>query len=104
MKLIHSMPIIIQNENIDIELIIAGSGSLDMKIEKLSKNDNYGLNFLGRINRKEVIKYIDNASLCIVPFENSIGNSTLSLVGEYVSRDKIILSTIYRGLLDDLKL
>lgn len=105
MKLIHSMPIIIQNENIDIELIIAGSGSLDMKIEKLSKNDNYGLNFLGRINRKEVIKYIDNASLCVVPFENSIGNSTSSplKVMEYVSRDKIILSTDLPKFLDDFK-
>lgn len=105
MKLIHSMPFIIRNEHISIELFIAGSGSLDKKIEKLSKNYNYALNFLGRINRKEVIKYIDNASLCVVPFENSIGNSTSSplKVMEYVSRDKIILSTNLPEFLDDFK-
>ena len=102
-KLIQSLPIISNNENIDIELVIAGSGSLEKKIEKLSFNNKYNLTFLGRISHQKVIKQIDNANLCVVPFENSIGNSTSSplKVMEYVSRNKIILASALPNFLND---
>ena len=102
-KLIQSLPIISNNENIDIELVIAGSGSLEKKIENLSFNNKYNLTFLGRISHQKVIKQIDNANLCVVPFENSIGNSTSSplKVMEYVSRNKIILASALPNFLND---
>tara|TARA_Y100001935_G_scaffold11390_1_gene8890 strand:- start:3800 stop:4954 length:1155 start_codon:yes stop_codon:yes gene_type:complete len=104
MKLIEALPIISKNESIFVDLKIAGSGSLDKKIESLSKKiDN--LFFLGRVDRKEVINYIDSASLCIVPFENSIGNATSSplKVMEYLSRDKLILASKLPNFLNDFE-
>lgn len=104
MKLIEALPIISKNESIFVDLKIAGSGSLDKRIESLSKKiDN--LFFLGRVDRKEVINYIDNASLCIVPFENSIGNATSSplKVMEYLSRDKLILASKLPNFLNDFE-
>ncbi len=102
MKLIESLPIIIKNESMVVELKIAGSGSLENKIESLSNKIN-NLIFLGRINYDEVINQIDNASLCVVPFENSIGNSTSSplKIMEYVSRDKVILASELPNFLND---
>ena len=103
-KLIKSLPIIIKNESMVIELKIAGSGSLENRIESLSQKMN-NLSFLGRIDREEVINQIDNASLCVVPFENSIGNSTSSplKVMEYVSRDKVILASELPNFLNDFE-
>ncbi len=102
MKLIESLPIIIKNESMVVELKIAGSGSLENKIESLSNKVN-NLIFLGRINHDDVINQIDNASLCVVPFENSIGNSTSSplKIMEYVSRDKVILASELPNFLND---
>mgnify|MGYP006084420037 FL=1 len=104
LKLIESLAIILKNESMPVELKIAGSGSLESKIESLSYKIN-NLSFMGRINYEEVIKQIDNASLCVVPFDNSIGNSTSSplKVMEYVSRDKLILASQLPNFLNDFE-
>ena len=104
-KLINAMPIIDNHTNIDIKLVIAGSGSLDSRIKELSIHNEYRLNFLGEITHNDIIEQIDNANVCVVPFDNSIGNSTLSplKVMEYVSRNQIIIANELPNFLNDFK-
>jgi glycosyltransferase involved in cell wall biosynthesis len=95
MRLINAMHLIKPVIMDSVELAIAGNGSLTKAINHESlKNDSH-VKFYGQLEENEVINLIDSASICVVPFDNSVANATSSPLKlmEYISRDKIILAT-----------
>lgn len=95
MRLIKAMPLINPNFMTGVELAIAGNGSLIKEIKNASLKEDNHLKFYGQLEQGKIIELIDSASICIVPFDNSIANATsspLKLI-EYIARDKIILAT-----------
>ena len=105
MRLIDAMKYLNNNLSDKITLKIAGSGNLEDDIKSLSIKKEYKLQFLGIIDHKDIVSLIDSADLCIVPFDNSIGNATSSPLKlmEYVARNKSIIATKLENFLNDFK-
>ena len=105
MRLIKSMKHLNNSLNNKITLKIAGSGSLENDIKSLSIKKEYKLEYLGIIDHKDIVSLIDNSDLCIVPFDNSIGNATSSPLKlmEYVCRNKPIIATKLENFINDFK-
>ena len=105
MRLIDAMKYLKNNLSDKITLKIAGSGNLEDDIKSLSIKKEYKLQFLGIIDHKDIVSLIDSSDLCIVPFDNSIGNATSSPLKlmEYVARNKSIIATKLENFLNDFK-
>tara|TARA_B100000900_G_scaffold416237_1_gene450405 strand:- start:3470 stop:4642 length:1173 start_codon:yes stop_codon:yes gene_type:complete len=105
MRLINAVPMIKSDIRETIELAIAGNGSLIDEIKKKSLKKEYRIKFYGQLEQVEIIDLIDSASICIIPFDNSVANVTSSPLKlmEYVARDKIILVTQLDNFKKDFK-
>ena len=102
MRLIKAIPYI-KDTNNKIVLKIAGNGTLSKEIKQLSFQKKYKLKFLGQIDHKNIIDFIDSAKLCVIPFDNSVGNATSSPLKlmEYIARDKSIIATKLENFVND---
>lgn len=105
MRLIDSIPLIKLNLKNNIELRIAGNGSLVDKIKEKSSIEEYKLHFYGQIEQNEIVDLIDSANICIVPFDNSVANATSSPLKlmEYVARNKVIFATKLSNFEEDFR-
>lgn len=105
MRLINAMPLMSLDDSYNIELAIAGNGSLVEKIKDISMDNSSNIKFYGQLDKFEIINLIDSANLCVIPFDDSIANNTSSPLKlmEYIARNKIILATQLRNFKDNFQ-
>lgn len=99
LELIEASKLLI-NRKVNFELTIAGHGPLEKTIAQslLSEEINQVVSFVGRLSPgKEVLAYIDNAHLLVVPSKTE---GIPRVIAESLSRDTHVLATDVGGIKD----
>lgn len=105
-SVIKALNILKETENIlNIKFIVLGSGPLEVKFINYAKELKVDVQFLGRVEFKKVVQYLEKADLVINPIKPGSAASIINKVGDYAASGKAVVNTQesieYRNLLNE---
>ena len=105
-SVIKALKFLKETENIlNIKFIVLGSGPLEVKFINYAKELKVNVEFLGRVEFKKVVQYLEKADLVINPIKPGSAASIINKVGDYAASGKAVVNTQesieYRNLLNE---